>query len=161
MLTKYDELLEPTQWEAPEALEISQSMVCRILRECENLLLAPIYAGRKRMGKDEEVEIILKLMLESIQLRENYTLETDSSNISILSLDQITPDEFSLWIADKNNEQIMPGAEEADIVKMLIDNRDFDQTEDCKEEEKEIETTPSGREIRESLRRIRVDLKRH
>ncbi|KAF1739928.1 hypothetical protein MXB_2979, partial [Myxobolus squamalis] len=49
MLTKYDKLVEPTQWEALEALRISQLMVCRLLREHEKatLLPAPINVGKK------------------------------------------------------------------------------------------------------------------
>ncbi|KAF1745489.1 hypothetical protein MXB_2496 [Myxobolus squamalis] len=46
-----------------EILGILQSMVCRLLQERKNaiLLLASINVGRKRMGKDEEIEISLKL----------------------------------------------------------------------------------------------------
>ncbi|KAF1742806.1 hypothetical protein MXB_2483 [Myxobolus squamalis] len=50
-----------------------QEMLTKLLREHENAILlpAPIYAGRKRrrMEKDEEVKIALKLWLESMQLR--------------------------------------------------------------------------------------------
>ncbi|KAF1744129.1 hypothetical protein MXB_1824 [Myxobolus squamalis] len=51
---------------------ISQSMVCRLLKERKNeiLLPAPINTGtkRRRIGKDEKVEIAIKLWLESMQL---------------------------------------------------------------------------------------------
>ncbi|KAF1740136.1 hypothetical protein MXB_47 [Myxobolus squamalis] len=73
MLINYDELVKPTHQEALETFGISQSMFCRLLRERENAILlpAPINKGRKRkrMGKDEEVEIALKLWLESMQSR--------------------------------------------------------------------------------------------
>ncbi|KAF1740194.1 hypothetical protein MXB_1561, partial [Myxobolus squamalis] len=41
MLTNNDELIEPTQQEASEALGILQSTVCRLLRERENTILLP------------------------------------------------------------------------------------------------------------------------
>ncbi|KAF1741618.1 hypothetical protein MXB_1757 [Myxobolus squamalis] len=73
MLTKYNELVEPTQLKALEALGISKSMVCKILRERENavLLPAPILVGRKmrNMQNDEEVDTALKPWLELIQSR--------------------------------------------------------------------------------------------
>ncbi|KAF1741121.1 hypothetical protein MXB_1820 [Myxobolus squamalis] len=65
MLTKYNKLIKPTQKKALGALRISQSMICRLLRECKNFTLLPaqINTGRKRrrMGKDMEVKIALKL----------------------------------------------------------------------------------------------------
>ncbi|KAF1740712.1 hypothetical protein MXB_3210 [Myxobolus squamalis] len=71
MLTKYDELVKPTQQETSEALRIFQSMVYRLLRARENAIQLPalINVGRKRkrMGKDKEVEIALKLWLDTMQ----------------------------------------------------------------------------------------------
>ncbi|KAF1741987.1 hypothetical protein MXB_587 [Myxobolus squamalis] len=73
MLTKYNELVEPTQLKASEALGISKSMVYNILRERKNAVLLPatIRVGRKmrNMQNDEEVDAALKPWLELIKSR--------------------------------------------------------------------------------------------